>query len=1077
MPRKAPPKEAVAPIDQLTPPSPPSPIVHKLRQDWRWAGISQFLWTFSDAFGLLDWDIEILEADFDGSETVLIPDLIAKLLYALTYNRQINRENAFEHLRKQYLKRVPETNVLGTLEEPVEWATLGLSQKVQIFWELCEWQMADPARFRGLLKSEDDAVTWRIDPIGWDKSGNIYYLFDDNRLWVQRLPPPPPRPPKKTSLKAMRALKRQRPPPPKKKEKKPAPPSPSPSLTPPPPEPEDLSGPRKRRPVSFYGNLTPTVDALKRGGPSTGTPHARGSRSSTRLNGHVSEPSASPSKRGGDTRVLRNGGHKEEGSQGSKTASKGKRKALGDDEKHQALFKAKGLTPFTKESSPSGAEERSRQDSELTTLSDEETKELSPTLAANGASTPARDEDVDMGQSSSEAKERDEKKEQEISDVEEKDGLGIDEENEEDEVRSVAEAASNLPEGFVEWEAVCVTLYDWRTWPEQFSQSRHPDEKALYHLLKNEVGPKIIEELIVKEQERLKQEAINNRKRSSRIATRELEREEQLRREAAQREMEERMERVRMEELRAAKEEAEAIARERAREERLREREERALAREEAALAKVIAEQKAKERAEREREERLRRREGGSEFDGDRKGNGTTTPVTSAGVVKGQGERWELNCEICRKTGWNLDDETDVVCCDTCNRWQHVECHDRQDKAEGRPPRNWAQVDFKCKDCRRRAARERERQLVSAPLPPSSTAQPRPVPTSSISPVHPPPTSSTQIRLIVGSGDPSRQSNIINGPPPTSSNQHINQPQPPQHPLGRPIQSQGHTNGSNKNIPHGHSHPSGSRLEMSNGLPPITGYVPQQPSHSHRPPPPPPPPVPPYGHSHPQYQPAPIYPPNGTPYVPPQGRPSPQVPRPLSTSHHPTSHFPQATRPPQSFQPSQLPFPGHPNMVPISPPHPPNVPTASTGYPPRPFDQGTTRQEMSPVSQHLGIPHSPHRAMGIQGILNGPPPPISGQRPHGSSSPHSSLSGNDLSRSSPNSGQSYPSSMSYVQNKPTFPQYPSDHQNPSYPSYPSTRPIQTSDTLQSSQPSHDLGSNVGQGPSGLSGSGSEQRSS
>lgn len=30
-----------------------------------------------------------LEADFDGDETRLLPDIIAKLLFALTYNRQI----------------------------------------------------------------------------------------------------------------------------------------------------------------------------------------------------------------------------------------------------------------------------------------------------------------------------------------------------------------------------------------------------------------------------------------------------------------------------------------------------------------------------------------------------------------------------------------------------------------------------------------------------------------------------------------------------------------------------------------------------------------------------------------------------------------------------------------------------------------------------------------------------------------------------------------------------------------------------------------------------------------------------
>lgn len=33
--------------------------------------------------------VQALEKDFDGTEQALIPDLIAKLLYALTWNRQI----------------------------------------------------------------------------------------------------------------------------------------------------------------------------------------------------------------------------------------------------------------------------------------------------------------------------------------------------------------------------------------------------------------------------------------------------------------------------------------------------------------------------------------------------------------------------------------------------------------------------------------------------------------------------------------------------------------------------------------------------------------------------------------------------------------------------------------------------------------------------------------------------------------------------------------------------------------------------------------------------------------------------
>lgn len=59
MPKRAVPAAVVAPITALQPPPPSSPLIQRLRTDWRWAGISQFLWMFSDAFGFVDWDIEV----------------------------------------------------------------------------------------------------------------------------------------------------------------------------------------------------------------------------------------------------------------------------------------------------------------------------------------------------------------------------------------------------------------------------------------------------------------------------------------------------------------------------------------------------------------------------------------------------------------------------------------------------------------------------------------------------------------------------------------------------------------------------------------------------------------------------------------------------------------------------------------------------------------------------------------------------------------------------------------------------------------------------------------------------------
>ena len=47
-------------------------------------------------------------------------------------------------------------------------------------------------------------------------------------------------------------------------------------------------------------------------------------------------------------------------------------------------------------------------------------------------------------------------------------------------------------------EQVCVTLYDWRTFPEQFAKSRNPDEKNLYTFLTQAVGPAVITALLVR---------------------------------------------------------------------------------------------------------------------------------------------------------------------------------------------------------------------------------------------------------------------------------------------------------------------------------------------------------------------------------------------------------------------------------------------------------------------------------------------------------------------------------------------------------------------------------------------------
>lgn len=58
--------------------------------------------------------------------------------------------------------------------------------------------MDEPDKFREHLESEEDAVQWRVDPVGYDKKGSTFWLFDDNRLYKET---PKPKPVKKSNAR------------------------------------------------------------------------------------------------------------------------------------------------------------------------------------------------------------------------------------------------------------------------------------------------------------------------------------------------------------------------------------------------------------------------------------------------------------------------------------------------------------------------------------------------------------------------------------------------------------------------------------------------------------------------------------------------------------------------------------------------------------------------------------------------------------------------------------------------------------------------------------------------------------
>jgi hypothetical protein len=58
---------------------------------------------------------------------------------------------------------------------------------------LTTWTFFNETRIRERMPDDEDHLTWRMDPIGWDKEDRAYYVLDDNRMYrrTDARPPPP----------------------------------------------------------------------------------------------------------------------------------------------------------------------------------------------------------------------------------------------------------------------------------------------------------------------------------------------------------------------------------------------------------------------------------------------------------------------------------------------------------------------------------------------------------------------------------------------------------------------------------------------------------------------------------------------------------------------------------------------------------------------------------------------------------------------------------------------------------------------------------------------------------------------
>ncbi|KAH7919365.1 hypothetical protein BV22DRAFT_1023125 [Leucogyrophana mollusca] len=722
-----------------------SPDVLELRRQWKWAAFSQFFFTFNSLFAMNTVTLTDIENDLAHSTSLVLPRVMQRMLQTLTQDRKISIDNWQTALRKQYFKRDPGANPIGPIEqlahatipessrastaprdlstapsagprqdenfavpkdapsdgfessaanndlarddsthssakleaagvlaeeaeqrdEPeksLDWLDLPMLAKLDSLHILQEWQFQNPHRLRTLMKDDDESAQWRIEPIGYDAKRNAYWLIGADRLWIQREIPRP-------------NLKRKRNPGDqlskgtgKKNQGKAA-----------------KAQQKKRRRVEAEPNVTSSNRTTRRTVPVDSSPtggrsgRAAKARANQKLDAQAKDLAAFQKQMAGSrsTRAAKGGPNP---SSPKKPAgirlSARLRGTVVEDEWQEIPEEWLGEGPAAEksnadadiDSSPTGTKTlKTGLESDVESISDlTELSEDSDSKAMEDLGDAEGDEDHEVTP-------------QEQSD------LPPDSADLEDEPHQV------LPDGFIEWETICVTLEEWEGIAERFEKATHYAEKALYKTLAHGIVPIITAELREVERKRRAEDAVVHRKRSSRIAMKESEKEEERLMMKQRAEEEEKLSRARRLEARLKKEEADRQRRETAREQRRREREQKVLEESQANAspspaseahgpAPVLLNHPLSQHP---TSSSSRTLPNGS-------GSGSRTPV----------EDWELDCEICHRRGTNQDDGTPIMCCGICSKWQHIICHDRQDYHAGRPKRNWDAEEFVCQRCR-----------------------------------------------------------------------------------------------------------------------------------------------------------------------------------------------------------------------------------------------------------------------------------------------------------------------------------------------------------------------------------------
>ncbi|KAF4509781.1 hypothetical protein G6O67_003919 [Ophiocordyceps sinensis] len=194
-----------------------STILNRIRNTWQFANFCQWVYIFGKSAKIDESiDIEEIEVECLKPDSTLLADLALAILKLVSSHRGLTHDILDDQLRRQYLARACESNILGDADEPRKFADMDVVAKIRVLQQLTQWTMVHPERIRKKMEEQKDAeqTSWRIEPYGWDREDRTYYVLDDNRVY--RLTEAPPiralyRPKSQSMRSGRRSSKRQRP--------------------------------------------------------------------------------------------------------------------------------------------------------------------------------------------------------------------------------------------------------------------------------------------------------------------------------------------------------------------------------------------------------------------------------------------------------------------------------------------------------------------------------------------------------------------------------------------------------------------------------------------------------------------------------------------------------------------------------------------------------------------------------------------------------------------------------------------------------------------------------------------------